>query len=79
VLHSAALGPIEVRLRLGGGMLGASVVVDRAAEADARAAAPELAAALARAVEATPVVEVAARKARPPAAPRVEESLDVRG
>jgi hypothetical protein len=76
VLHSAALGPIEVRLRLGGGVLGVGVVVDAAAAADARAAAPELTAALARATRATPVVEVAARKAPPPPAPRVEESLD---
>jgi hypothetical protein len=76
VLHSAALGPIEVRLRLGGGVLGVGVVVDPSAEADARAAAPELASALARATGAAPVVEVASRKAPPPA-PRVEESLDV--
>jgi hypothetical protein len=77
VLHSAALGPIEVRLRLGGGALRVGVVVDPAAEADARAAAPELVAALARATEATPSVEVAARRTAPPPAPRVEESLDV--
>jgi hypothetical protein len=57
-------------------VLGVGVVVDAAAAADARAAAPELTAALARATRATPVVEVAARKAAPPPAPRVEEALD---
>jgi hypothetical protein len=76
VLHSAALGAIEVRLRLGGGVLGVGVVVEPRAAADARAALPELTAALARATRATPVVEVAARKTAPPPAPRVEESLD---
>jgi hypothetical protein len=76
VLHSAALGAIEVRLRLGGGVLGVGVVVEPKAAAEARAALPELTAALARATRATPVVEVAARKASPPPAPRVEESLD---
>ena len=76
VLHSAALGPIEVRLRLGGGVLGVGVVVEPKAAAEARAALPELTAALARATRATPVVEVAARKTPPPPTPRVEESLD---
>jgi hypothetical protein len=76
VLHSAALGPIEVRLRLGGGVLGVGVVVEPKAAAEARAALPELTAALARATRATPVVEIAARKAPRPPAPRVEESLD---
>src|SRR5581483_7867586 len=63
VLHSAALGPIEVRLRLGGGALGVGVVVEPDAEAEARAAAPALAQALARATGAQPTVEVGARRA----------------
>jgi hypothetical protein len=78
VLHSAALGPIEVRLRLGGGTLGVAVVVDPAAEELTRAAAPELARALARVTPAQPSVEVSARRGRP-APPRVEETLDAYG
>jgi hypothetical protein len=78
VLHSVALGPIEVRLRLAGGVVRAGVVVDPALAAEARAASPELAQALARVTGAQAAVDVSARPASAPPlrAPRVEEAFD---
>ena len=78
VLHSAELGPIEVRLRLDGGSVVANVAVDGSALAEAQAALPSLAAALERVTGSTPRVGVAARgsDAPAPARPRVAEGLD---
>jgi hypothetical protein len=79
VLHSAAVGPIEVRLRLGAGTLAVGVVVDPAAEPAAQAAAPALAQALARVTKMRPAVEIRPREGAAPPAPRVEETLDAYG
>jgi hypothetical protein len=78
VLHSAELGPIEVRVRLDGSTVVAGVSVDERALAEAREALPSLTAALARVSGAVPRVTVAARTpgAEAPAAPRVAEGLD---
>jgi hypothetical protein len=78
VLHSAELGPIEVRLRLDGGSVVAGVSVDGGALAEAQAALPALAAALERATGSTARVGVAARGADEPrpARPSVAEGLD---
>jgi hypothetical protein len=78
VLHSAELGPIEVRLRLDGGTVVANVAVDEGALPEAQAALPSLAAALERATGTAPRVGVAARAADAPAParPRVAEGLD---
>jgi hypothetical protein len=77
VLHSAALGPIAVRVRLGGGSVSATVSVEPEALAAAQAAAPALATALERATARPAQVAVGARAAeeRPPA-PVVAEGLD---
>jgi hypothetical protein len=78
VLHSVAVGPIEVRLRLAGGVLRAGVVVDPALAADAKSASTELAQALARVTGAQASVDVSARPASAPRkpAPRIEEAFD---
>jgi hypothetical protein len=78
VLHSALLGPIAVRLRLAGGLVGADVSVAPGAEPLAAAAADELRTALERATGAHATVAVAARPEadQAVAAPRVEGSLD---
>jgi hypothetical protein len=78
VLHSAAFGPIEVRLRLAGGAIGATVSVGAGALPTFRAAAPDLASALARATGAAPQVSVAARPpaAAKPGRPEVAGGLD---
>jgi hypothetical protein len=78
VLHSAALGPLEVRLRLAGGALTATVVVEPATLVAARGALPDLAAGLARAVGAEVAVGLQERGAgvARPAPPRVEEAFD---
>jgi hypothetical protein len=78
VLHSAELGPIEVRLRLERETVVASVAVDRAALAETQAALPALVDALARVTGAPPRVGLAARGAADPAPakPRVAEGLD---
>ncbi|HEV7641644.1 MAG TPA: hypothetical protein VGO39_12325 [Gaiellaceae bacterium] len=78
VLHSAVLGAIEVRLALGGGIVRARVVVEPDAAKAARAAAPELVNALARATSARAAVDVAERtedEARPER-PRLEQAVD---
>jgi hypothetical protein len=78
ILHSSALGPIEVRLRLDGGRIAATVAVDQAALPQAQAAAPELARALERATGGPAQVSLAGRapdERRPPA-PHVAEGLD---
>jgi hypothetical protein len=78
VLHSAELGPIEVRVRLDGSTVAAAVSVDERALPEARAALPSLTAALARVSGAVPRVSVSARAAgdAAPAPPRVAEGLD---
>ncbi|MFL5963072.1 MAG: hypothetical protein ACJ757_09305 [Gaiellaceae bacterium] len=78
VLHSALLGTIEVRLTLGGGIVRARVIVEPAAADTARAAAPELVAALTRATAARAAVDVAARTNDDPRPerPRVEQAVD---
>lgn len=78
VLHSAALGPIEVRVRLDGGTVTASVGVDEAALPLARAALPELAASLERVTGSTARIGLGARPPEQPgpAPPRVAEGLD---
>ncbi len=78
VLHSAELGPIEVRLRLDGGSVVANVAVDGDALAETQAALPSLAAALERATGSAPRVGLVARAADAPAParPRVAEGLD---
>jgi hypothetical protein len=78
VLHSAALGPIEARLRLVGGAVTVEVVVEAAARKRFAAAAPALAEALERATAAPARVDVAARRGRQvrPAQPRVDEGFD---
>jgi hypothetical protein len=78
VLHSAELGPIEVRVRLDGSTVGATVSVEERALPEARAALPALTASLARVSGAVPRVSVAARAAgeAKPAPPRVAEGLD---
>jgi hypothetical protein len=78
VLHSATLGPIEARLRLADGGVSVEVRVDPDAQARFAAAAPELTAALERALAAPARVEVAARRPEQarPARPRVDESFD---
>lgn len=78
VLHSAELGPIEMRLRLDGETVVADVAVDGAALPEAQAALPALVDALRRATGAPPRVGLAARApADPaPARPRVAEGLD---
>lgn len=78
VLHSAELGPIEVRVRLDGSTVAAAVSVDERALPEARSALPALTAALARVSGAVPRVSVAARRPgdAAPAAPRVAEGLD---
>ena len=73
VVDSAALGPVEIRLRLESGLASAHVVVEPRAEAVARAAAPQLAEAVARATSAACTVSLAAR---PPQAARPTFSLD---
>jgi hypothetical protein len=78
VLHSAVLGAIEVRLTLGAGIVRARVVVEPSAADAARAAAPELVAALARATSGRAAVDVAARTENDarPERPRVEQAVD---
>lgn len=78
VLHSAELGPIEVRVRLDGSTVAAAVSVDERALPDARAALPALTAALARVSGTVPRVSVAARAGgdEVPSPPRVAEGLD---
>lgn len=78
VLHSAELGPIEVRLRLDGGTVVANVAVDDAALPEAQTALPSLVDALQRASGAPPRVGLAARGAADPAParPPVAEGLD---
>jgi hypothetical protein len=78
VLHSAAFGPLEVRLQMIGGALSATVVVDPAAADAARSALPDLAAGLARAVGAEVAVGLRERTdgAPRPAVPRTEEAFD---
>lgn len=61
VLRSAAIGPIEVRLRLGPGAVRAAVVVEPGLAALARERAPELAGALQRAGCRPAAVRVAER------------------
>jgi hypothetical protein len=78
VLHSAELGPIEVRLRLEGDTVLARVAVDAAALAEAQAALPQLSAGLERATGSAPRVGLQARapEAPAPARLRVAEGLD---
>jgi hypothetical protein len=78
VLHSTAFGPLEVRLRLAGGALAATVVVDPATIGAARAALPELTAGLARAMGAEVAVglQERARGAARPQRPWIEEAFD---
>jgi hypothetical protein len=78
VLHSAELGPIEVRLRLDRDMVVANVAVDGAALPEAQAALPALVEALQRVTGAPPRVGLAARGPADPAPvrPRVAEGLD---
>lgn len=78
VLHSAALGPIEARLRLVDGAVSVAIVVDPAARDRFAAAAPELAGALERALGAPPQIQVGARipQAARPQSPRVDEAFD---
>jgi hypothetical protein len=78
VLHSALLGPIDVRLALGGGVIRARVVVEPGAADAAQAAAPDLIRALAQATNASASVDVVTRVADDPrpARPRVEQAVD---
>jgi len=76
VLHSAALGPIEVRIRTGPGGITAGVVVDSPTLQHAISAAPELARMLELATGEAATVGVTARTAGRPPAPRVAEGLD---
>lgn len=78
VLHSAELGPIEVRLQLGAGVLAVGVSVEERALAEAQAALPELVSGLQRATGTPARVGLATRPADGPAPrpPRVAEGLD---
>ena len=78
VLHSAALGPIEARLRMTGGALAVEIVVEPGARRRFAAAVPELLTALERTSTAPALVDVAARRSRTarPARPPIEESFD---
>jgi len=78
VLHSAALGPISVRLRLAGDSASVQVAVDPEAEAVARAAADELREGVERATGAQVSVAVAARRPEEtrPVPPPIASSLD---
>ena len=78
VLHSAALGPIAVRLRLAGGSASVQVSVEADAEELARAAADELREGVERATGVQASVAIAARTAEEPrpAPPPIASSLD---
>jgi hypothetical protein len=78
VLHSAALGPIEARLRLTGGALAIEIVVEPSARQRFAAAVPALVEALERANTAPALVGVEARRSRSPrpVRPPVDESFD---
>jgi hypothetical protein len=78
VLHSAALGAIEGRLRLVGGAVSVEVVVEPGARQRFAAAAPALVHALERATAAPARADIAARRpeAARPGPPRVDEAFD---
>ena len=74
VLHTPALGALELRLALHGGALGVDVVADAAVAAAASGALPELREAVLSSTGLVPRVEVVERRgAAPPADRRARE------
>jgi hypothetical protein len=78
VLHTPALGALELRLSLQGGALGVDVVADAAVAAAASSALPELRAAVLSSTGLVPRVDVVERRGAAPPAPAVVPVNEVR-
>jgi hypothetical protein len=77
VLHTPALGALELGLALGGGSVDVSVVAEPASTSPVAAAIPELRSAVQASTGLTPRVDVVERRGSPPPAPAIDPTGEV--